>query len=212
MIGTKEMKEIDEYAIKAIGIPSIVLMERASLQVLKNIDLDINQSFVIICGVGNNGGDGLALGRHLYLSGKVVDVFIVGEKDKGTTDFLINLNILNNLHMNIQWIINHADVEKLKIHLNQVDMIIDSIFGIGLTRRVEGIFFHVIEAINTSKKYVLSMDIPSGLNGDTGEVMGISVIADITVTFHEIKIGLDSNREYSGRILVEDIGIPRIKI
>ena len=208
IISCKDMKSMDSYAINNIGIPSIILMENAALKVLKNIDLDKIDSFTIVCGVGNNGGDGLAIARHLILEGKTVDLFIIGNLDKKTKDFNINLNILSNLGINFTHITKDEDLNKLKYSLNISELAIDSIFGIGLTREVEGLFRKTIDIINKYSKNVLSVDIPSGLDGDTGQILGISVKANKTITFHHMKKGLINSKEYTGDVIVEDIGIP----
>lgn len=207
-ISCEEMKAMDSYAINNIGIPSILLMENAALRVLENINLEEKKSFTILCGTGNNGGDGLALARHLILRKKEVDLFIIGQLDKGTEDFNINLNILKKLDVGFIYITGRDELNLLEESVKNRDLTIDSIFGIGLTRRVEGLFYHAIDIINRHSKEILSVDIPSGLDGDTGEVWGISVKADKTVTFHLIKKGLLENGEYTGKLIVEDIGIP----
>jgi NAD(P)H-hydrate epimerase len=202
------MKAMDSYAINNIGIPSIVLMENAALKVVKNIDLNNMNSFTIVCGVGNNGGDGLAVARHLTLSGKKVDLFIVGNLEKRTQDFNINLNILNNIDVNFINIKDEEDLDKLKKSIIESDLTIDSIFGIGLTREVGGLFYDAIHIINQYSKDILSIDIPSGLDGDTGNALGISVKANRTITFHHMKKGLVNRIGYTGEVIIEDIGIP----
>lgn len=209
-INCDEMKEMDSYAIHKIGIPSIVLMENAALKVIENIDLAHCDSFTVICGTGNNGGDGLAVARHLMLKNKKVKIYIIGNLEKGSNEFKINLNILNNLKADIFYIMNDEDIENLKTDLQNSDMTLDAIFGIGLTRNVEGLFFETIQAVNFSSKQILAVDIPSGLNGDSGEPMGVAVKADRTVTFHMMKKGLAVSNEYTGDVVVEDIGIPNI--
>ncbi|MCQ4925182.1 NAD(P)H-hydrate epimerase [Tissierella carlieri] len=207
-ISCEEMKAMDFYAIEKIGIPSIVLMENAALRVIDNIDLDRMNSITLICGVGNNGGDGLAIARHLIINRKNVDLFIVGNLDKGTKDFNINLNILKNMELKFIHITGEKELEILKKSLVKNDLTIDSIFGIGLTRDVEDIYKDVISLINHYSNNILSVDIPSGLDGDTGEILGISVKSNKTITFHLIKKGLLESKEYTGEIIVEPIGIP----
>ena len=97
LIKCREMRAIDKYAIENLGIPSVVLMENAALKVIKNIDLKNTHSFTIISGIGNNGGDGLAIARHLMVSGKKVELYIIGNISRGSEDFKINLNILKNM-------------------------------------------------------------------------------------------------------------------
>lgn len=207
-ITCQQMKAMDSYAINNIGIPSIVLMENAALKVVENIDLEKFNSFTIVCGVGNNGGDGLAVARHLILNRKIVDLFIIGNLEKGTRDFNVNLNILKNLDVEFVNISKDEDLNLLKESLEKNHMTIDSIFGIGLARDVGGIFYDVIKIINEFSKNTISVDIPSGLNGDTGKPMDISIKADKTITFHHMKKGLVNSEDYTGEVLVEDIGIP----
>ncbi|MBU5425466.1 NAD(P)H-hydrate epimerase [Tissierella pigra] len=208
-ITCEEMKAMDCYTIEKIGIPSIVLMENAALKVIYNIDLNKTNSFNIVCGVGNNGGDGLAIARHLITNGKDVDLFIIGNLDKGTKDFNINLNILKNMEVKFIHVTGEMELEYLKDSLVKNDLTIDSIFGIGLTREIEGIFKKVISLINSYSNNILSVDIPSGLDGNTGNTLGISVKANKTITFHLVKKGLLESKEYTGEVIVESIGIPK---
>lgn len=207
-ISCKEMKSMDSYAIENIGIPSIVLMETAAIRAVNNIDTEALDNFTIICGVGNNGGDGLAIARHLLLKGKIVGIFIVGNLNKGTRDFNINLDILKNMDKEFTIISGEEEINILKESLNQSSLTIDSIFGIGLTRNVEGIFQEVISLINNYSKNTLSIDIPSGLDGDSGKPLRIAVKANKTVTFHLVKKGLINAKDYTGDLIVEPIGIP----
>ena len=207
-ISCEEMKEMDSHAINVIGIPSIVLMENAALKVIKNIENMNCSYFAVICGTGNNGGDGLAVARHLLLKHKKVNIYIIGDLEKGTKDFNINLNILKNLNASIIKILDIRDFEILKSDIQKSELVVDAIFGIGITRNVEGSYYDVIDIINRSAKKIVSVDIPSGLNGDTGEVMGIAVKASKTIVFHMMKKGLVNIKEYTGELIVEDISIP----
>lgn len=207
-ISCKEMQDMDYYAINNIGIPSIVLMENAALKVLKNINLDQINSYTIVCGTGNNGGDGLAIARHLVLKNKDVHLLIIGNPAKGSKDFNINLDILKNMDVSFTNIKDETALSKLGKSLNNNQITIDAIFGIGISRDVEGIYSSVIKLINKNSKNILSVDIPSGLDGDTGKVLGICVKASKTVTFHMAKAGLENAETYTGNLIVESIGIP----
>ena len=209
-ISCQEMKEMDSYAINTVGIPSIVLMENAALKVINNIDLNFN-NFTVVCGRGNNGGDGLAVARHLIIKGKKVRIYIVGDIKNGTEDFNINLSILKNLKAEIINIKNEKELLQLKEDLSVSDITIDALFGIGLKRNIEGLYLEIIKMINNESKQIISVDIPSGIDGDTGKPMGICVKADKTVTFHKMKKGLLNCGNYTGEIIVEDIGIPNIQ-
>lgn len=208
-ITCQEMKQMDSHAIHHFGIPSIVLMENAALKVIKNIDLNLMNTFIVVCGTGNNGGDGLAVARHLILNGKYVEIFIVGSLEKSTQDFNINLNILRNMNAGCTHIKTSNELGRLMDAIEKCDLTVDAIFGIGLQRKVEGLFYETIEVINRHSKEIIAVDIPSGLDGDTGKVLGIAVKANKTVTFHLIKKGLVDQRDCTGEVIVEDIGIPK---
>lgn len=208
-ISCAEMKAIDTYAIEKIGIPSIVLMEHAALKVVQNINLEKMHTFTIVCGTGNNGGDGLAIARQLFLQDKQVDLFIVGDRQKATTDFQVNLNILENLSVPSTVLTNSSQLKELKTALTVNDLTIDAIFGIGLDRPVEGLFKQVIEEMQQASNKILAVDVPSGLNGDSGEVLGVSIQAQQTICFHQMKQGLANKTDYTGEVVVVDIGIPK---
>lgn len=213
-VTAQQMNSIDDFCIKAIGIPGIVLMENAALKVLENIDLNRYNDFTIVSGVGNNGGDGLAVGRHLSVKGKKVDIFIVGDIKKGSKDFATNYSILRNMNLYIRHISRREDLKSLQKSIESSQLTIDSIFGTGLSRKVEGLFQRSISIINKNSNSILSIDIPSGLNSDTGEVLNSCINADRTVTFQLLKKGLVENdgKKYAGEIVVEPIGMPKIAI
>lgn len=212
-VTSSEMKAIDELCIKAIGIPGIVLMENAALKVIKHIDSKYN-NFTIVCGVGNNGGDGLAVARHLIVEDKNVDIFVLGNLDKASKDFTTNYNILINLGVEIQQITREEDLKRISKSLDNSQMTIDSIFGTGLTRNVEGLFAKTIDIMNEKSKYIISVDLPSGLNADNGEILNKCIKANKTITLQLPKIGLSTfnGKLNSGEVIVETIGMPKITI
>lgn len=209
-IGNSQLiKNIDNYCINDLGIPSTVLMENAALKVVKNIDFEKFNSFTIICGTGNNGGDALAVARQLFSMNMKIDIFIIGEHSM-SKDCLINYNILKNMGVPIKRIVKTQDIQLLNDILNKNDMIIDGIFGSGLARNIDGIYKEVIECINKSSVYILSIDIPSGMLCDSFGILGSCVKANKTVSFEVYKKGfLDyESDKYTGEIVVESIGIP----
>jgi NAD(P)H-hydrate epimerase len=208
------MRNIDSYCINELKIPGIVLMENAALKVVKNIDTKKYSSFCIICTKGNNGGDGFAVARHLYNLGKCINVFLIGNEKNMSNDCRINYDILKNLGVKVDIIDNSQQIEKVKSAIYFSDMTIDAIFGTGLSRDVEGIYGDIISLINENSKYVLSIDIPSGLSGDTGKVLKNSIKANKTVSFQLYKKGFLNYEadEFTGSIIIEDIGIPSIAI
>ena len=202
--GNQTTKKIDNYAINELKIPSIVLMENAAISFVKHIDKNFD-SFLIICGKGNNGGDGYAIARQLFSKGKNVRIFCISDENM-SKDCQINYDVCKNSGIEIFY-----KIEELDKLLLECDVIIEGIFGTGLNSEVRGIYREIIEKINffSNSKNVYSIDIPSGINGDTGEIMGISVKADITISFVTHKKGFLNfkNKEYFGDVIVENIGL-----
>ena len=200
IVSGSEMKKVDEYAIKRLGIPSMVLMERAALSV---VDLILcnepkDKKIVVVSGVGNNGADGIAIARILSLKGYDVTIYVCGVKSKASEEFLAQLEIAKKLKI------------KIVREMVRADVIVDAIFGVGVSRNVIGIQAKAIRQINNSRGVVYSVDLPSGINADTGEVMGVAVKADYTVTIGCQKIGtaMYPGTDYCGEITVGDIGYP----
>lgn len=200
-----EMKRCDEDTINRIGVPSMVLMERAALSVAFHLLKKTGGKpgkVLVAAGTGNNGGDGLAIGRLLALKGYKVTFFLAGNPDKMTQETADQLKILENLGFSTQ----------SKLEDAEYDMVIDALFGIGLSREIEGAYADLIAKINRFGRqgaYICAVDIPSGICADTGKVLGCAVKADLTVTFAFAKRGhlLYPGKEYSGKLVVEDIGI-----
>ena len=196
-ISVAQAQAFDRLAQEKFGVPSIVLMENAGRSVAEEAlkMLGRKKNVTIVCGVGNNGGDGLVAARHLLNAGKKVKVLIVGDKSRLKPDPKANLGIL--LKMKAKFVRN----------LPKTNLIIDAVFGIGLKARVSGPHYNVIKRINRAKEPVLSVDVPSGLDADTGKVLGIAVRPKGTVTFVAAKKGMNSRN--SGEIIVRDIGMRR---
>lgn len=207
-ITCNEMRAIDKEAINNIGIPSLILMENAAFKVIENMDLNKHNNFTIITGVGNNGGDGLAIARQLLAKDKNIDLFIIGNISKGTDDFKTNLHILKNMDVPFTKIGTKKDLYILKDALEKNDLTVDAVLGLGLNSELEGLYFDVISFTNLYSSFTISVDIPSGLNCDTGDILGIAIKADKTVTFHLMKKGLLGREAYTGEIIVANIGIP----
>lgn len=203
-VTAEEMKRCDTNTIEKIGISSEVLMERAALAVeeeLKKKGTD-RKRVLVAAGCGNNGGDGIALGRLLLLAGIRTEVYLAGEREKCTAETAHQLEIFENLGFSL----------KSKTDLAEYDMIVDALFGIGLSREISGTYKDLVEWINMQKEkgtFVCSVDIPSGICADTGKVMGCAIKADLTVTFAFAKRGqlLYPGKAYTGELVVRDIGI-----
>ena len=205
-VSREQARAADRRAIDTFGIPSILLMENAALAVIQQVKE--YRVFALVCSPGNNGGDGLAVARHLCIMGKDVRVYIVGDPRKGTDDFKTNLKIMSKLAPEVLHTVTEENYEEFESALKGCETCIDAIFGTGLNRPVEGIFQRVIESINRLATHVVAVDIPSGLDCDTGEELGTAIRATQTVTFHRMKKGLDISPEYGGDVAVSYIGIP----
>lgn len=203
-------KEIDRYAIENLNYPSLILMENASTGIYNKIKNN-GDKFLIICGTGNNGGDGLAVGRKLFLEGKEVFFVVVNLKDKFSKEFEINFEIIKSLTDNVMVMKSFSDIDNLNSLLNNYEVIVDSIFGVGINRELDSFYCKLIECINKCKKYIVSIDIPSGLDGDKGLPLGNAVKASITYSFEVIKRGFInySALEYIGELEIISIGIPK---
>jgi len=210
----QQMSAIDMYTINNIGIPGILLMENAASAVAEEAVAMLqgckNKRVLVLAGRGNNGGDAFAVARRLHLKGINVHVYVTGSKEGISGDALTNLNILGNIGINVNEIKSDADIDELRAVMADSDLIIDGIFGTGLSREISGMPGTVIDEVNQSCKPVLSIDIPSGIDGATGRIMGTSIKADTTVTFCLPKIGLFTHPgcDYAGRVIIADIGIP----
>lgn len=204
-------KLMDKVAAEKINIPGSILMENAAIQVTNQIELK-GESFLIVCGKGNNGGDGLAIARHLLIKEKNVKVYIISKDVNFTDDFKMNLDILKNLTNDIVIINKEEDInEEFIWNLQRYDVVVDGIFGVGLNRNLEGVFKKSIEVINKNANFIVSIDIPSGLDADSGMIRGTSIKANITYSFEGIKRGFLNYKsiEYVGEVKVLPIGIPK---
>ncbi len=211
MMGTIDARAINEY-----GIPGVVLMENAALQCVSRVQTlcphPDTSRIVILCGRGNNGGDGFVMARHLLRRGYRVYTWAAGKPDEYRGDAAVNYNILQRcgvpVHQGIE------DPSRILQELNKDDLVVDALLGTGLKRQVSGPFDRLIQTINNCPARVLAVDIPSGISADTGEVMGCAVKANYTVTFALPKRGLllFPGAGYAGEISVADIGIPQSRM
>ncbi|MBI3813767.1 MAG: NAD(P)H-hydrate dehydratase [Nitrospinae bacterium] len=225
IVTAKEMQSIDKKAIENYGISGIVLMENAAMGVVSSIlkrfpDIK-NKRVGIFSGKGNNGGDGLAVARHLNNKGVETTVYLLSKKEMLKGDARTNLNIADNARTNLNIadkmgirifeIASLNELEAIKDDALKNDIFIDAIFGTGLTSGVKGYYTNIIKFINSSGKFILSIDIPSGLSSDTGEIIGGHIKADLTVSLCLPKIGeiLYPAAEYIGDLDIADIGIPK---
>lgn len=201
LLRAKEQKQLDLDTIEKLGIPSLVLMERAALAVTEEMiscGLDLGK-VLVVCGAGNNGGDGFAAARMLDELGIPVTVAFVGREGSMSEETAIQRHICENCGIKISS--NFMD--------DEYTTIVDAIFGIGLSREVTGRYGEIIDWINKQESSVVSVDIPSGIHADTGRVMGKAVQADLTVTFAYRKPGqlLYPGAGYCKKLVCRNIGI-----
>ena len=205
LVTGKEMKEYDNNTIVYGGISGLELMENAAKALCEEITKLVHyKSVFILCGVGNNGGDGLALARMLSIKGCEVTVAIKGNIEKGTESFLHQKGLLEDCL--VKWVDAEALCSKLP---DEYDVIVDALFGVGLSREISGTYAEAIQYLNECKAYKVAVDIPSGICADSGKVLGCAFKADITVTFAFGKIGLYQypGANFAGKVVVRDIGI-----
>ncbi|PIU55887.1 MAG: NAD(P)H-hydrate epimerase, partial [Chloroflexi bacterium CG07_land_8_20_14_0_80_45_17] len=205
-----QMGNLDMSATEEFGISQDLLMENAGQAVyfviLKEFGVK-NKKFAVFCGTGNNGGDGLVVARKIHSNGGEAKVFLLDDEAKFKGAAEKNFEIASKMPIEISKV---SSIESVKIAVLNSDAIVDAIFGTGLIREVSGIYKDVIQLINESKKTVFSVDIPSGINGDTAEVMGIAVKANYTITFGLPKIGnmLYPGYDHCGKLYVSHISFP----
>ena len=202
LVSQKEMQTYDENTIKIRKVPGIVLMERAALKTVEQI---MNRwpvkewKVLVVAGNGNNGGDGIAVGRLLWQAGYTVDCVLIGNRSKVTEQTALQIEI---------W---EAYGKKLYdiIPAGEYDIVVDAVFGVGLTRNIEGTYAENIKRINQMNAHVCAVDIPSGIHADTGRIMGCAVSAELTVTYGFPKIGqyLYPGASYCGEVVCAQMGI-----
>ena len=201
-VNAAQMKAADQYTIQKLGVPSLELMEHAAqacVQVLEDEKVDLSH-VCVVCGSGNNGGDGFAIARILQNNRYSVETFCVGNPEHYTEETQEQMHRLQECGGKITYGMPQED---------SYSVIIDAVFGVGLSRKVEGRYRQVLEQMNRMRGTKFAVDIPSGLSATTGCILGCAFKADYTVTFQLKKIGLElsQGRTMAGRVIVPDIGI-----
>ncbi len=208
-----QIKEIDQKAMNNFKIPGSVLMENAAIavfgEVLKKPELMIQGKTLILCGTGNNGGDGFCVARHVYNSGFDVQVIIIGDPEKISGDALLQYDIIREMKIPCATL-NGIGMPAVSESISSAGVIIDAIYGVGFTGEPSKEVLDIIGEINASKKYVVSVDIPSCVCADSGRVIKDAVMADVTVTFSLAKPGilLYPGYLYAGEVELYPISIP----
>lgn len=205
------IRRIDAAAVQELGIPGLLLMENAARGVCEVLEAcKPCGRIVILCGPGNNGGDGLAVARLLAANDIENEIHLVSAGKSLTSDAQSNLGFLQKSGIEVK-IDNAETIESVVSSLTSDDWIVDALLGTGISGTLRKPFYEIVEAINQSVAQVMSIDVPSGLNSDTGEPGIATVRADITVTFVATKHGFRFERAlpYLGRTEVQQIGIPK---
>ncbi|MGN6821648.1 MAG: NAD(P)H-hydrate epimerase [Candidatus Nitrosocosmicus sp.] len=223
-ITSEQMYSIENNGEKIIGMKKLIMMENAGAKIAEfllnsyNNNL-IDKKIVFICGLGNNGGDAIVASRHIsaYLSSKIslIDnnlvLILLGKPEQiKTYESKTNWNIIEKIESIKKILFNKDNKNEIEMEIQKSDIIIDGLLGTGIKGKIKDPYSDIIDFINRqkSKSFILAVDIPSGLNPDTGEITDKSIKADVTITFHRIKHGLLKNKEQSGEILPVKIGIP----
>lgn len=212
-VTVSQIQKLDALAINKYKIPSIVLMENAgrciASCVLNVLTHPLKSDVCIFCGLGNNAGDGFVAARHLRNAGVCPKIFLIGNEDQLKADAFVNYTILKKMKVSVEKV--QGVNQKVLVALKKADLVVDAIFGVGINRSVGEPFKSLIEGINASLKYVVSVDVPSGLNATTGEIFGVCVKASTTVTLSLLKKGFYKKEgpHYTGEVVVADIGIPQ---
>lgn len=203
------LSEIDRRAVEEYSIPIMVLMENAGRSVAESILAikPVPAAVLIVAGSGNNGGDGFVAARHLHNAGINVTILLITSRDKLRGPAAEQLNIIEKMKLPIEEG-GREEVRDWSVEAAPGDIIIDAIFGTGLSRAIEGNAREAIDAINATKRTVVAVDIPSGIDADSGKVLGVAVAATRTVSFCGLKKGFENARSYVGKVTVADIGAP----
>ena len=215
IISSEQMYKIENIGHNKFGMKKILMMENAGfgiaefiLKKFKNKKLE-NFKILAICGTGNNGGDAMVAARHLASLNLNLKVILLGDPASIKTDEAsTNYQIINKMNKTIELIILSNIDTKIKKEILNADIIIDGIFGTGIKGDIQDPYLSAIKLINKSRAYIISVDIPSGLNPDNGETVSQCIKADTTITFHRIKSGLINNDQYTGNLILKKIGIP----
>lgn len=202
LVNSREMRFYDNYTSEVFKVPPLLLMEQAALAAVEEIEkvAKRDKAILIVCGTGNNGGDGLAVGRILKLKGYDIELVLIGDLLKATESNKKQQEILCAYHIPVRQELPEG---------KKYDVVVDAVFGVGLTREVEGIYKTTIEQMNDLNAYKIALDIPSGISADNGAILGTGFCADLTITFAFDKVGLYlwPGNEFVGRICVKKIGI-----
>lgn len=213
LVTAEEMRHMDRRTIEEYDMPGLLLMENAGLQVVHQVERRFGswrgKRVLVLCGGGNNGGDGMVVARHAAQRGAEVQIVLATDPAKVTGDALTNLRIVQKLGLPLH--VLHSADELTSIWKQGWHLVVDALLGTGVRGEVRGLIGEVIRFFDKCSVPIVAVDVPSGINADTGAVCGSAVRATLTVTFGAMKVGLVvyPGAEYAGEVVVADIGIPR---
>lgn len=201
----EDYSKLLKYNLEELKISYDMIIENAAIKILKNIDLSLRETFAIIAGITENGAIGLACARLLKSEKKYVEIYIVDNKDKATEQFKTQLEIIENLDIKINYLETLEELQSLSNDLNRVNTIIDAISGREYDSNFSGTTEYIIDCVNKSRIYSISVDVPTGMDYDTGKTSLMRIDSDLVVTFHAMKKGLINNNRFD--VVVEKIGL-----
>ncbi|MBU2514068.1 NAD(P)H-hydrate dehydratase [bacterium] len=205
LVDSKQMQEMDTYTIETVGLPSIALMENAARSWVESAlpYLNENHAIYVFCGGGNNGGDGYAIARNLVSRG--YDCIVISVKPPKSIDCIINARVWNHYGLTLEW----KQFLDSDFSIDQKDVIIDAVLGTGLESELKGTLVEAVELIDKQPGFKIAVDVPSGISASTGDLMGVGILNDVTITFQKEKIGhhLYPGRKYSGKTICQNISI-----
>jgi len=211
-----EIRAFDRYAIETLGVPGVVLMENAGRQIAEVARAMLagraKPRVVILAGPGNNGGDGFVVARHLAMAGIRAEVALLAPREKIVGDADTNLRVLEAMGFQVRVLAGKVEtmLGELRPMLAEADLVVDGMLGTGTRGEIREPYASVIGAVNDARRPVLAIDIPSGLDPDTGKPLGPTIRATKTVTLAAVKVGFrkPGAAEYTGEVVLADIGVP----
>ena len=215
ILTVEQIREVDRLSTTQFGIPSILLMENAGMRVVEAIESRFENldelTIAVLCGKGNNGGDGFVIARQLIQKGCTPCVFLFADEDEVRGDARVNLEILKAIGSPPTVVTTEYDWSDERLEVIDADIIVDALLGTGLTKRVDGLYKAVIETLDDfSRATIVSVDLPSGLQSNSSRIVGPAVQADLTVTFTALKpcLVLPPACQLAGDVVVSEIGNP----
>lgn len=215
LLTAEQVREVDRCAIEDYGVPGVILMENAGRGAAHIVNDRYGglrpRSVLVVAGKGNNGGDGYVMARHLENNGWKVETLVLAERSAISGDAKVNLDILESCSASIKYATNVGEIDEVLEHIAPPVLVIDAIFGNGLSAPVRGHYLHAIERLNALKVPKVAVDLPSGVDATSGEILGIAIEADCSISFAAAKLGQVNYPAQScaGELFVVDIGMPK---